>query len=279
MKKVFSKLLASIITVVMLAVSVGAMSASAITPAIVPGSKFNYEVTVEKVSGYSYRYKLSVNVTNNPGVKVICFGVEYDKNCRPIESLNTHTPGLVIGSGETVSTVTMINGSEYNGAIGFELYFTVTGSAATNHEFSVGVYRFLSDTVDAGSGVVTTGDAAFGIRDGMVGDLDANNSIDVDDAYLEKVLLNKLNKVSITVDALNAYLKDDENRETLISQGQFLGLINNTYVSAAVADTDGNNKVDLEDSNEILTYYTHASVGSSYENAYIGRVPSVKIVY
>lgn len=50
MKKVFSKLLASIITVVMLAVSVGAISASAIkiSPSIVPGSDFQYEVTVEK---------------------------------------------------------------------------------------------------------------------------------------------------------------------------------------------------------------------------------------
>ncbi|WP_295216804.1 hypothetical protein [Ruminococcus sp.] len=278
MKKIISKFMASIIASSMLAVSVGTISASAITPSIVPGSEFDYEVSVEKVSGYTNRYKLSINSINNPGFCILGMSVTYDSNCVPLSY--TKSPWLNVGMGDEISTIFMAAGSDNHYDFTVELNFTINGDAAADHEFEVGVYRYKSDSENLNKGDESykgvAVDAAFGIKEGMVGDLDGDDGIGLNDAYLVKTILSEVQAVSTTTAKLNAHLKD--NRADLISGGKYLGLVNNAYISAAIADTNGDDIIDYDDSNEILLYYTHASVGSSYASDYLGKVPSVKIV-
>lgn len=239
---------------------------------------------MKKVSGYSNRYKLSVATTYNPGVTYLNWAVKYDDSCTLLSNLTDNSGNFIIINNDDDNVVGMsyTGTQDYDGLMYVDLYFRISGSTSIDHEFTVGVYNYWSQTENKKSNgsllASVANDAVFGVREGMVGDLDGDDGIDMDDAYLAKLILNKVNKTSISTNALNAYLKKPDNRATLISQGQFLGLVNDAYVSAAVADADGNNVIDLEDSVEITSYYTHASVGSTYLSDYLGKAPTVKVV-
>lgn len=276
MKKIFSKLLASIITVVMLAVSVGAMSASAITPALVPGSKFDYEVYVEKVPGYSDRINLVFAVTNNPGVSQLDIVVKHDSSCVPVSYEGL---AMYVGVDENGMTqITWFSGlNEWFGDMYFKITYDVPGMIAVTHDFSVCVTRYVSleeevnKTLDSESDV---SDATFkvGNTTAIVGDLDGDKNVDADDAYLVQAILSKMGTSSIDLENLGYYLY--KNKSELI---QYKGMVNNQYICAAVADGNGDNSVTNMDSTAILNYYANHSVGSSAVYKYIGKAPVVAV--
>lgn len=277
MKKLFSKLFASIITVVMLAVGVGAMSASAITPAIVPGSRFNYEVYAEKVSGYSDRIKLEIVVTNNPGVSQLGIAVKHDSSCTLVSYEGT---SMCVGEDENgVFLLTWLSGSsEYDGDMWFEIIFDVPGMNAVTHEFSVCVTRYISKAENLRQFLESdsdTSDASFQIGNttAIVGDLDGDKDIDPDDAYLVQVLLSdKIGKSSVSLTTLGDYLCKNKN-----DLGEFKGMVNDQYICAAVADGNGDCNVTNMDSTAILNYYASHAVGSSTLYKYLGKAPVVAV--
>lgn len=299
MKNALRKLTACATAAVTLALSIGSLSASAITPALVPNSKLDYSVYVEQVAGYTNRVRVTFHIVNNPGFYNISVLFQCDKDCTPIEkSAKWSNPGLpgvgVIEKPGSNASIEWANNENPSDKIDFKedldlsLEYNVSGSTSKAHEFKVGVYDYTSYTEGINvSTIYGTPEYIKAVnqtsikvgekQSALVGDLDGDKNITSKDATCLQQILSFAsnqkfvteNPAQITISELNNAICDYPTLWTTNMKG---------LICADVANVNGDNFITSADTTELLDYTARISAGLPTINQYINKYVTTTIV-
>lgn len=279
--KSIQKIFAGVIAGVMIALgcisTIPASAVAATSP--VPNSNLAYTVKAEVITKDSEvegaepwetpMIRLTVDFTNNPGFSTISLAVKYDSNCVygfgqfDDDNRNNPQPMTFFSDHSDKNTVICIynaksgiQGAEYAGRLTMCLYFEANDSYNVAHSFSVGTYNYKSEienvtydrynceTLPSSEFVrETKNDIVY-----FLGDIDANEEINVDDSYY---ILRIANNSYKTVAEVNNLLKTNSNWKATYPM----------MVCAEVADVNEDNKINSTDSDLVLEYYASISVG------------------
>lgn len=297
MKSVLKRMIACATATVTLALGVGSLGASALTPSITPNFGLEYAVYTERISGTN-NIKVTFHITNNPGICGLEVVFLCDEYCKPIDKVSKQdgfsgsigTNPSYGGQSYYIGAYGNIDYSNYTGDLDIIITYEVKANAPTTHEFKVGVSGIAqyqgSDTPvgtiysrnseefynAAKDTLITVGND----KQAFVGDLNNDkiiNSLDVN--CLQRVIsyasANKYttqNPAQITLSELNNAICDYPDLWS-----DMPGLI-----CADVANTDGNNVINNNDYRELLDYAAKIGASLPSSNAYIGKPVTVSIV-
>lgn len=299
MSKIRKKLTACATAAVTLALSVGSLNASAITPTITPNFGLEYAVYTERVS--ENEVKLTFHVTKNPGINGLSVVFLCDDSCTPVASnVDTADLGGVIEHGSSAGSKAFYTCSygdadfgRYTGKVNLSVTYKINGNISEKHDFNVGLTG-ISQFQKAGNEYLLEGNfytekskeynelihetpiSSGTNKNALVGDLNNDKTIDSFDvnclqritAYAEAGKYTAANPSQITLSELNNAICD---YPTLWSD--MPGLI-----CADVANTDGNGVINKNDANELLSYIATIGASMTSKNVYIGKPITVSIV-
>ena len=303
MNKTWKKFTACTTAAITLALSVGSLSASAITPTITPNFGFEYSVYTERIAGTN-QVKVTFHTTKNPGISGLGITFLCDSSCTPV-SVDKSQTSMATGIGYDRKQGSKVYfTSSYGSAddsfnydnLDVTVIYNVTGDSTQKHEFSVGLtgifrYEKVDENTYRSIGelytekdpeykeLVNETSVSVGVsadKKALVGDLNGDktiNSLDVN--CLQRVMSYATagkykvdNSSQITLSELNNAICD---YPTLWSD--MPGLI-----CADIANTDGNNVINKNDSTELLNYIATIGASLTSKNAYIGKPVTVSIV-
>ena len=280
MKKIKSKFLAALLSVLMTMVFVGMIPANAISVSTVPGATMTYTVYTEKVSGYSNRVKITFKTVHNPGVSVLSVAVKGSSNCTAISASSDYGFGAEgISSDKTLALYNWasVKGTDYNKTLEFEYVFDINGNSNSSYAFDIAIVQYVSKA-DNKSEKINTEDF-FKVKDAsivttpsrqiIIGDTNDDGKIDIDD-YTE--VLRILDYASL--DQLSTLVLDNALTKNLNKwRTTFPNL-----PCAEVADVNCDNLIKQDDAKEILSYYSKLMAGSEKFESYIGSKHALTII-
>lgn len=285
MKKRFKQFIAGLSSAVMIAGTAGAMptmSANAIS--FSNNSAFKYTVSVQKVSGYPNRVKVTFHVVNNPGFTILSFAIVDDDACTCVGH-STGVSGSAIDHNNDINRAFFAVSSSQiiDDSFNVNFIYDISGSTSVEHEFKIGIIRYVSPSepnADPGIDLTDENSSNDEVPDNAyveispsvtvrIGDVDNDGNVDADDAYdvLRIVDMAPYNYIS------TVYLDGELERSNSSWSRAFPNL-----VCAAAADVNRTETIDQTDANDILQYYAHNSVGSEGANGYIGTLCPATIV-
>lgn len=239
--------------------------ATAYMSSSVPGSLFSYSVSATVVNaamiGETPKIDVHIETTYNPGFKTLTLFVENDDNCIfDYGRTNVSISGALDMVSEVDDTYTGIyfaNSTDYSGLYTADLYYDVSDWYTVSHSFSVGVITYNStseniayNTVYANTQICT--DATTQITY-MLGDVDGDNAITINDAYLTNLLLSDLDRTSMTTSYLNSQLLTNSTIQS--------GYPN--LLCAEVCDVNFSGTINSTDASQILSYYSATAAGNT----------------
>lgn len=257
------------------------MTANATQFQLIPGSAFRYDLTAAMVS--DTQMKVTFQTTQNPGMYAIGVGIFLDDDAdfhgnKISDCIDTDMEkGVLKASFSQNHKYVASNISYFNKNAGvdettqkFSISYTIDihSDSTAPHKISCVVFSYYSNTEDIHKSYdfqdISKFDSTFEAYPYVLGDLDNNKKIDMDDA----LMINKIYKLNgnspISVSTLNTYLKynttSNINGVSVNWKSQFPELI-----CAEVADANSSKWIDQKDMDDVLQYYADCAAGLSPE--------------
>lgn len=264
------RIVAGLISAGVAITSIGSVCADATGLPQAPASNFRYDFFAEPVS--RNEVKVTFQVTNNPGCSYVSIAfiydgsestrgrIEYSENLTGdnyvLVPLENHTNDLDIQILNISSPV--MDSGDHNELFSCSIIFEVDDSQNW-HEFSVAVcaYTSLTENINYDNlSVNVSPEYSINTCPYVVGDVNDDGRINITDSSCVLSICGNYgdgtSNKTVSLNTLN----------NLISSGAFA---NNSTLSgmlcAEAADADGNGRVQVADSNEILRYYSNHSAG------------------
>lgn len=275
------KFTAGLTAIMIAAASMGVATADAYGIIYAPNSKFEYELSARIVS--DTQIELKIDVTNNPGFYQVAFNIHYENcnvnshnelvvnktNFKPIITNNTEKNNLFLSYwrlGDLANN--FLDTTDYTGDFSVGTYFTVDNAYETNCKFYVSVVAYSSNAekiyIDK-AGIDNPAyeppvEISYSGLSYRIGDMNNNGKIEISDVSdVNHIIALSGDQRTISVADLNNHLSDGAWLP-FDWRAEFPNL-----VCAEVADANKDHIINMDDSNEIMTYYSSQGANVPFE--------------
>ncbi|MDE6020630.1 MAG: hypothetical protein K2H01_06515 [Ruminococcus sp.] len=279
------KFTAGLTAIMIAAASMGAATADAYGIIDAPNSALEYELSASIIS--DTQIAVTIEVTNNPGIKEIAFALRYSDNCTSdgkvrnvsdyvkVAVNNSYDRYIYCGCGTKPGT----DGDSYAPLI-LRFYFDVENAEAQSYQFSssVAAYHSITEGISFDKSInnysyeETVGTSWDGVGTTyIIGDMNNNRVIEMSDATEIYKLADICKKNYCTgVNTVNNYFIYNY-MEPINWRATFPNL-----VCANVADTDKNNFIEKADGDTVMNYYAEHGASLDVSNYYVGNEETIK---
>ena len=293
-KKIFSKAAAVLAVGAIVTGLSGAMAvpASAIDISTLPGSKFQYTLTTEKIG--TNKMRLTFRVLNNPGIQDFELKIKtdqyvqyrkgsYELKCKDgaFQNAAYATPDGTSVTYSYIAPATFKNGVVVENAtydkltVSFD--YDITGNYSSDHTIKAGISAYKSynepNAVFPPNSDDSPTDASVVIspsKNVRLGDIDNNGKIDTTDLYYVMEMVERTPSKKLSTTYLDQQLK--------ITTSEWYK--NYPFLKcAAVADIDHDTVIQKADSDALMQYIAEAGAKVEITNKEINTLFPVTVVY